>query len=81
MNPPCFTAEAVVYRTREAYRTAPVAGCGTGPRPLRTHRRPRHSMGPHQSYGLHDADAKADLSSSRGGQSWTPELADAAEAK
>lgn len=86
MRPPRLTAEAAVYRTREAYRSGPVAGRDNGA-----------SVAPATAAGRIDIleavrdyidhidfttlKQKLTLPTSWGGQSWTPERADAAEAK
>jgi len=86
MNPPRFTAEAALYRTREAYRAAPAAGCdgGASVSPatagdrivgLEAVRDYINGM----DFGL--LKQKLTLPPSWGGQSWTPERARVAEAK
>ena len=82
MNPPRFTAEAAVYRPREAYRTIPVARHDTAASitPATAADRidgHRPGKGLHHPPGVRNAEAKADVASIVAGHSWTPERADA----
>jgi hypothetical protein len=86
MTLPRLTAEAAVYRTREAYRTEPSGGCDTGASIAPAAAAERIAgLEPASDYikrmDLRLLKQKLTLRAPWGGQSWTLERAGAAEAK